>query len=156
MKNLLTTILCFLTLCASSQDKTDKKELNVYSHDGKSVIAKLLVDATGKGNLFLIKATQKKDSANNYITKFYLGNKGTDPVLNMRLLLRFSKPVTSVMPNFATAFNNMNGLSEDHNTYVFKAGRLERDAGSVVVISFTIESKDKVITEVSGLDGILR
>ncbi|HTD40118.1 MAG TPA: hypothetical protein VK671_05820 [Mucilaginibacter sp.] len=156
MKNLVAAILCFLTLCASSQDKTDKKEINVYGRDGKTVIARVLVDATVKNNLFLIKTIQKKDSANNYITKFYLGNKGTDPVLNMRLLLRFSKPVTSVMPSFSTAFNNMNGLSEDRNTYVFKAGRLERDAGSVIVISFTIKSKDRIVTEISGLDGVLQ
>ena len=156
MKNILTAIFCFWTLCASSQAKTETKELNVYDRDGKTVIAKVLVDASVKSNLFLIKSVQKKDSTNNYITKFYLGNKGIDPVLNMRMLLRFNRPVVSVMPSFATAFNNMNGLSEDHNTYVFKAGRLERDPGSVIVISFTIKSKDRIVTEISGLDGVLQ
>ena len=74
----------------------------------------------------------------------------------VRILLKFSKPVVSVMPHFSTAFKSMNGLAEDHNTYVFKAGRLERDAGSAVVIYFTIKSKDRILTEISGLDGLLQ
>lgn len=156
MKTLLAVIICLWAHVVSSQDKTVIKDLSVYSRDGESVIAKVLVEAKAKGNLFLIKATQKKDSTNNYITRFYLGNKGSGPVLHMRLLLRFTKPVIAVTPSFTTAFNNMSGLSEDHNTYTFKSGRLERDSGSVIVISFTIKSKERMVTEISGLDGILQ
>jgi hypothetical protein len=156
MKNILAAILCFLVLSAASQDKTETKGLNVYGRDGKTIIAKVLVDASVKSNLFLVKSIQKKDSIGNYITTFYLGNKETAPLLNIRLLLRFNKPVTSVMPSFTTAFNNINGLSDDHSTYVFKSGRLERDSRSAIVISFTIKSKDTIVTEISGLDGVLQ
>jgi hypothetical protein len=156
MKNLLATVLCFLALSAASQDKTETKELNVYGRDGKTIIAKVLVDASVKSNLFLLKSIQKKDSTNNYITTFYLGNKETSSLLNIRLVLKFNKPVTAVTPAFTMAFNNVNGLSEDHNTYLFKSGRLERDSGSAIVISFTIKSKEKVVTEISGLDGVLQ
>ena len=150
-------ILCSLALGASSQTKTaEVKELNVYGHDGKTLIAKVIADPNAHSNLFLIKSVQKKDSVNNFVTHFYLGNKGTGPLLNIRLLLKFSEPVNSVEPSFTTSFNSLNGLAEDHNTYSFKAGRLERDAGSVIVISFTVKSKDRVVTEISGLDGILQ
>jgi hypothetical protein len=60
------------------------------------------------------------------------------------------------MPSFTTAFNNINGLSDDHSTYVFKSGRLERDSRSAIVISFTIKSKDTIVAEISGLDGVLQ
>jgi hypothetical protein len=156
MKNILAAVLYFLTLSAASQDKAETKKLNVYGRDGKTIIARVLVDASVKNNLFLIKSIQKKDSTNNYITTFYLGNKETDALLNAKLLLSFNKPVTAVTPSFTTAFNNVSGLSEDHNTYIFKAGRLERDPGSAIVISFTIISKEKIVTELSGLDGILQ
>jgi hypothetical protein len=156
MKNLLAVVLCFWALGALSQDKTEPKAVNVYGQDGKTLIAKVLVDASVKSNLFLVKSIQKKDSIGNYITTFYLGNKETAPLLNIRLLLRFNKPVTTVMPSFTTAFNNINGLSDDHSTYVFKSGRLERDSRSAIVISFTIKSKDTIVAEISGLDGVLQ
>ena len=157
MKGLLVTVLCFYVLAAAAQSKTSEgKELIVYARDGKTVIAKVIVNSPASSKLFLIKSIQKKDTANNYITTFYLGNKETGPLMNTRILLRFSKPIATVTPSFSTAFNNMDGLSEDHNTYVFKAGRLERDPGSVIVISFVIKSKDRVVTEISGLDGIIQ
>jgi hypothetical protein len=156
MKNLLATVLCFWALGALSQDKTEPKAISVFGRDGKTIIAKVLVDTSVKSNLFLVKSIRKKDSIGNYITTFYLGNKETAPLLNIRLLLRFNKPVTSVMPSFTTAFNNINGLSDDHNTYVFKSGRLERDSQSAIVISFAIKSKDTIVTEISGLDGVLQ
>jgi hypothetical protein len=156
MKGLLTAVLCFYAFAVAAQSKTGEgKELNVYVRDGKTVIAKVIINSPASSRLFLIKSIQKKDTANNYITTFYLGNKETGPLLDTRILLRFSKPVTSVTPSFSAAFHNMDGLAEDHNTYVFKAGRLERDAGSVIVISFVIKSKDRVISEISGLDGII-
>lgn len=156
MKGLLAAILCFYAVAVAAQSKTKEgKELNVYARDGKMVIAKVIINSPASGKLFLIKSIQKKDTANNYITTFYLGNKEIGPLLDTRILLRFSKPVTTVTPSFSAAFHNMDGLAEDHNTYVFKAGRLERDAGSVIVISFVIKSKDRVITEISGLDGVI-
>jgi hypothetical protein len=156
MKGLLTAVLCFYAFAATAQSKiSEGKQLNVYARDGKTAVAKVIVNSPASSKLFLIKSIQKKDTANNYITTFYLGNKETGPLLNTRILLRFSKPVTTVAPSFSAAFNNMDGLAEDHNTYVFKAGRLERDSGSVIVISFVIKSKDRVITEISGLDGII-
>ncbi|WP_426668609.1 hypothetical protein ACPPVU_20540 [Mucilaginibacter sp. McL0603] len=156
MKGLLFATLCFYALAATAQSKTGEgKELNIYARDGKTVIAKVIVNSPASSKLFLIKSIQKKDSANNYVTTFYLGNKEAGPLLDTRILLKFSKPVISVTPSFSAAFHNMDGLAEDHNTYVFKAGRLERDAGSVIVISFVIKSKDRVITEMSGLDGII-
>jgi hypothetical protein len=156
MKRLLIIMLCFYALGAIAQSKTNQvKQLNVYGRDGKTVIGKVVVNTTAASKLFLLKSTQKKDSANNYVTTFYLGNKETAPVLDARILMSFSKPVMEVMPSFSTAFNNVNGLSEDHLTYIFKAGRLDRDPGSVVVISFAIKSKDRAITEISGLDGIV-
>jgi hypothetical protein len=156
MKGLLVAVLCFYTFAVAAQSKTTEgKEFNVYARDGKTVIAKVIINSPASSKLFIIKSIQKKDTANNYITTFYLGNKETGPLLDTRILLRFSKPVTSVTPSFSAAFHNMDGLAEDHNTYVFKAGRLERDAGSVIVISFVIKSKDRVVTEISGLDGII-
>jgi hypothetical protein len=155
MKGLLAAVLCFYAFAVAAQSKTSEgKELNVYARDGKTVIAKVIVNSSASSKLFLIKSIQKKDTA-NYITTFYLGNKETGPLLDTRILLRFSKSVTSVTPSFSSAFHNMDGLAEDHNTYVFKAGRLERDAGSVIVISFVIKSKDRIVTEISGLDGII-
>ena len=157
MKRLVVIALCFLALATSSQTKTgESKKLSVYGRDGKTLIAKVITDPNTISKLFLIKSIQKQDSANNYVTHFYLGNKETGPLQNIRLLLKFSKSVNSVEPSFTTSFNSLNGLAEDHNTYVFKAGRLERDAGSVIVISFTIKSKDRIVTEISGLDGILQ
>lgn len=156
MKGLLVAVLCFYALVVVSQSKTGEgKELNVYARDGKTVIAKVIVNSPASSKLFLIKSIQKKDTTNSYITTFYLGNKETGPLLDERILFKFNKPVTSVTPSFSSAFHNMDGLAEDHNTYVFKAGRLERDAGSVIVISFVIKSKDRVITEISGLDGVI-
>lgn len=156
MKGLLVAVLCFYAFAVVAQSKTSEgKELNVYARDGKTVIAEVIVNSPASSKLFIIKSLQKKDTANNYITTFYLGNKETGPLLDTRILLRFSKPVTSVTPSFSAAFHNMDGLAEDHNSYVFKAGRLERDAGSVIVISFVIKSKDRVVTEISGLDGII-
>jgi hypothetical protein len=156
MKRLLIIMLCFYALGAIAQSKTNTaKQLNVYGRDGKTVIGRVIVNTTSASKLFLLKSTQKKDSANNYITTFYLGNKETTPLLDARILMKFSKPVIDVMPTFSAAFNSLSGLSDDHITYIFKAGRLDRDPGSVVVISFDIKSKDRVITEISGLDGIV-
>ena len=156
MKNLLTAILLLCTLITMAQDKSTPKELNAYGRDGKTIIAKVLINGNSKNSLFLIKTIQKEESANNYVTTIYFGNKEAGPLADIRILLKFSKPVISVMPHFTTAFKSINGLAEDHNTYAFKAGRLERDAGSAIVIYFTIKSKDRLITEISGLDGILQ
>src|SRR3954465_1949692 len=128
MKNLLVAALCFLVLSASSQDKAGIKELSVYGQDGKTAIAKVLVDASFKSNLFLIKSIQKKDSIGNYITTFYLGNKETTPVAGIKILMKFSKPVIDVTPdNFSSAFNTIKGMSDDRLQYIFKAAPLNRD-----------------------------
>lgn len=157
MRSFLTAALCFWAFGAVSQNKAgETKEFNAYGRDGKTIIAKVLTNNSAKCNLFLVKVIQRDESANNYATTIYFGNKGTGPLTDIRILLKFSKPVVSVMPHFATAFKSTNGLSDDHNTYAFKAGRLERDAGSAIVIYFTIKSKDRIITEVSGSDGILQ
>lgn len=157
MRNILVTIICLCTIEAIAQSKiTELKVLNAYGRDGKTIIAKVLPQGTAKSKLFLIKSMEKEDSVNNYVTTFYFGNKETGSLANIRVLFKFSKPAISVMPHFQTAFNNVSGLAEDHNTYLFKAGRLERDAGSAVVIYFTIKSKDRIVTEISGLDGILQ
>jgi len=156
MQNFLTAILLLCTVVATAQDKSTSKEYNAYDRDGKTIVAKVLVNAGIKSKLFLIKSLQRESTGNSYVTTLYFGNKETGPLTDTRILLKFSKPVISVMPHFATAFKSTNGLAEDHNTYTFKAGRLERDAGSAVVIYFTIKSKDRVVTEISGLDGILQ
>ena len=156
MKSSLTAILLLCTIIVTAQDKSAQKALNAYGRDGKTIIAKVLVNNDSKSKLFLIKLIQREEGANNYVTTLYFGNKETGPLTGTRILFKFSKPVISVMPHFTTAFKSMNGLAEDHNTYVFKAGRLERDAGSAVVIYFTIRSKDRIVTEVSGIDGILQ
>jgi hypothetical protein len=156
MRNLMIAIFCICNSIASGQDKSAQKELNAYGRDGKIIIAKVLLNNSAKSNLFLIKTIQREESANSYVTTIYFGNKGTGPLTNIRILLKFSKPVISVMPHFSTVFKNVNGLADDHNSYLFKAGRLERDAGSAIVIYFTIKSKDRIITEISGLDGILQ
>ncbi len=156
MRDLMIAIFCLCTIVASGQDKSTQKELNAYGRDGKTVIAKVLVNNGVKSNLFLIKVIQKEETENSYVTTIYLGNKGTGALTDTRILLKFSRPVISAMPHFTTAFKSMNGLADDHNTYAFKAGRLERDAGSAIIIYFTIKSKDRIITEISGLDGILQ
>ncbi|HEY4198690.1 MAG TPA: hypothetical protein VGM63_24285 [Mucilaginibacter sp.] len=152
MKSLLIIMLCFYMLGASAQNAEQGKELTIYGNDGKSVIGKVITGA--KTNLLLLHTTQKMDSENNYIITFYLGNKNTGPLLDARILMRFSKAVLSVKPAFSAAFTSTSGLSDDHLTYIYKAGRLERDPGSVVIISFAVKSKGKVITEISGLDGL--
>jgi hypothetical protein len=156
MKQLLIVVLCFLALNARSQIKTtETKEINVYGRDGKFVTGKVIVNRAKTTKLFLLKSIQKKDTSNNYITTFYLGNKETTAVAGVLILMKFSKPVIGVMPSFSAAFNNVNALSDDHLTYIFKANPLNRDPGSAVVISFAIKSKDKITTEISGLDGVL-
>ena len=152
MKRLLIIVLCFWVVGARAQSTEQGKELTIYGDDGKAVIGKVITGA--KTNLFLLHTIQKRDTANNYIITFYLGNKNTGPLLDARILFKFNKPVISVTPAFSAAFTSTSGLSEGHMVYVFKAGRLERDPGSVVIISFTVKSKVKVITEISGLDGI--
>ena len=156
MKSFLTVILLLCTIIVTAQDKSPQKEYNAYDRDGKTIVAKVLVNADTKSKLFLIKSLQRGSAANSYITTLYFGNKETGPLTNTRILFKFSKPVISVMPHFATAFKSVNGLAEDKSTYAFKAGRLERDASSAVVIYFTIKSKDRTVTEVSGIDGILQ
>lgn len=156
MKNSLTAILLLCTFIVTAQDKSAQKELNAYGRDGKTIIAKVLVGNDSKSKLFLIKLIQREEASNSYVTTLYFGNKETGPLTNTRILFKFSRPVILVMPHFATAFKSVNGLAEDKSTYAFKAGRLERDAGSAVVIYFTIKSKDRIVTEVSGIDGILQ
>lgn len=157
MKRLLIFIVCFWTSYVLAQAKTNEaEEVNVYGRDGKSIIAKVILNNSSTSKLFLLKSIQREDSGNNYVTTLYLGNKETTAVLDIRLLMKFSKPVDNVSPSFSTAFNNVNGLSDDHITYAFKSGRLDRDPGSAVVISFMIKSKEKVVTEISGLDGVLQ
>lgn len=157
MRNLLIIILCFWIVDVKSQSKTsDVKELNVYGHDGKSVIGKLIVNTSVPTKLFLLKSIQKKDTSDNYITTFYLGNKEATPLAAARIFMKFNKPVITVTPSFSAAFNNVNALADDHLTYFFKASQLNRDPGSVVVISFTIKSSEKVTAEISGLDGVLQ
>jgi hypothetical protein len=159
MKQLLIVVLCFSMLYAKGQNTnrsktTGVKELNIYGSNA-NFVGKLIINTSVKTNLFLLKSTQKKDTSNNYITKFYLGNRDTIPITGVKILMKFSKPVKAVMPSFSAAFNVINGISDDHISYIFKAGQLNRDAGSVIVISFTIKSKDKIATEISGLDGVL-
>jgi hypothetical protein len=156
MKQLLIVLFCFLVLDAKSQSKTDEvKVLNVYGSNASFVIGKLIINKSVKTNLFLLKSTQKKDTSNHYVTTFYLGNKDTIAVAGVKIIMKFSKPVKAVMPSFSAAFNVVDGISDDHISYIFKAGQLNRDSGSVVVISFRIKSKDKITTEISGLDGVL-
>src|ERR1700743_285738 len=107
MKGLLFAILCFCTFAVAAQSKTSEgKELDVYARDGKTVIAKVIVNSPASSKLFLIKSIQKKDTTNNYITTFYLGNKETGPLLDTRILLKFNKPVIIVTPSFSAAFHN--------------------------------------------------
>ncbi len=156
MRKLLAFILCTWVVGTMAQSKTNAvKPLNVYGRDGKTVIAKVIVNTGAATKLFLLKSVQRKDTSNNYITTFYLGNKETTPLLDARILMKFSKPIVDVTPSFSAAFNSVNGLSDDHVTYIFKAGRLDRDPGSAVVISFAIKSKEKSIAEISGLDGVI-
>jgi hypothetical protein len=152
MKRLLIIMLCFWVIGASAQSTEQGKGLAIYGDDGKAVIGKVIIGA--KTNLLLLHTIQKRDTANNYIITFYLGNKDTGPLLDAKILFKFNKPVISVAPAFSAAFTSTNGLSDDRMAYLFKAGRLERDPGSVVIISFTVKSKEKVNTEISGLDGI--
>ncbi len=156
MKSFLTATLWLCTNIAFAQDKSSTKELNAYGRDGRTVIAKVVANGATKSDLLLIKTIQEEDIFKNYVTTLYFGNKETGPLTGTRIVLKFSKPVISVMPHFTTAFKSVNGLSDDHNTYLFKAGRLERDAGSAIVIYFTIKSKDRIVTEISGLDGLLQ
>jgi hypothetical protein len=156
MKKLLVVILCVCALGLGAQTKTNgSREVNIYLRDGKTIIGKVVVN-TPAAELFLLKSVQKKDTSNHYITTFYLGNKQTAPLSDIRILLKFNKPVIGVAPAFSTAFNSVNGLADDHMSYSFKAGRLDRDPGSAVVISFAIESKDKILTQIDGLGGILQ
>lgn len=132
-----------------------QKEVNVYGHDGRSLIAKLTTNTAAPSHIFLLKAIQKKDSS-NYITTFYFGNKDTSAVNNIKIVLRFNKPVISVQPKFLAVFNHVGGLSDEHVIYLFKAGQLKRDPGSPVVISFIIKSKERVVTDIFGTDGGLK
>lgn len=153
MKQLLIILLCFVTLNAGAQT-AGTKELNIYSNNGRAVIGKLIVNTAAESKLFLLTATQRKDSSNHYITTFYFGNKEKTPLSSVKILMKFSKPVVGVSPSYSMAFNNVKGISDDHTAYFFKAGPLNRDPGSVVVISFVIKSKDKISTEITGLDGV--
>lgn len=156
MNKLLLAVLCFWTLGATAQDKPSApREVGIYAQDGKTLIGKVVVSAPG-ADLFLLKSVQNKDMLNHYLTTFYFGNKQTGPSADVRILLVFNKPVIAVTPSFSTAFNSVSGLAEDHLSYLFKAGRLDRDAASAVVISFAIESEEKIITRIDGLEGVLQ
>jgi len=156
MQKILIILLCLLATNALCQSpNVQLKQVNVYGADGKSVIGRLSINAAAPGRLLLLKSIQKKDTSASYITTFYLGNKDKAPLDRVNIVMKFSKPVSVVTPAFSSAFNQVGGLSDDHITYLFKAARLNRDPGSVVVISFTIKSKDKITTDISGLDGVL-
>ncbi|MGN6640412.1 MAG: hypothetical protein ACTHJ8_15990 [Mucilaginibacter sp.] len=133
-----------------------QKEFNVYGRDGKPLIAKLIVNLAQASHISLLKAIQKKDTSNNYITTFYFGNKDTSAVANAKIVLKFNKQVISVEPTFLAAFNHVGGLSDEHTLYLFKAGQLKRDPGSPVIISFAIKSKERVTTDIYGADGELK
>ena len=89
MKSLLIIVLCFCVFGARAQSTQQAKELTIYGDDGKSVIGKVLTGA--KTNLLLLHTIQKRDTANNYIISFYLGNKNTGPLLDARILMKFNK-----------------------------------------------------------------
>jgi hypothetical protein len=161
MKRLLLIMSCFFLLHAQSQSKIDSnkngvKYINVYGKDANAAVGKIVVNPGAKTGLFILKAIQVKNAANNYITTFYFGNKDTVAISYVKIHMHFTKPVIEVAPSFSAAFNTVKGISEDHLSYIFKAARLNRDPGSVVVISFTIKSREKIATEIAGADGLLQ
>lgn len=152
MRKLPFVIVCLLLAMGLY---AQQKETIVYGRDGKSPIARLTINLV-PSHIFLLKAIQKKDTSNSYITTFYFGNKDTSAVNNVKIVLKFNKPVSAVQPTFLAAFNHVGGLSDEHNLYLFKAGQLKRDPGSPVIISFVIKSKERVTTDIYGADGELK
>ncbi|MDB5135997.1 MAG: hypothetical protein JWP37_2600 [Mucilaginibacter sp.] len=161
MKRLLLIVSCFFVLHAQSQSKLDSnknrvKYINIYGEDANVAIGKILVNTGTKTGLFILKVIQAKNAANNYTTTFYFGNKDTVAVSYVKIYMHFTKPINVITPSFSAAFNTVKGVADDHLSYIFKATRLNRDPGSVVVISFTIKSREKIVTEISGADGVLQ
>lgn len=154
MRKLPFVISCLFLFTA--QIYAQQKEINVYGHDGRLLIAKLTINLAQPSHIFLLKAIQKRDTSNSYVTTFYFGNKDTAAVAHAKIVLKFNKQVLSVEPTFLAAFNHVGGLSDEHNLYLFKAGQLRRDPGSPVVISFVIKSKERIITDIFGADGELK
>ncbi|HVS91877.1 MAG TPA: hypothetical protein VHE59_07605 [Mucilaginibacter sp.] len=154
MRFMLFSLLC---LCASHAfAQSDTARINVYDREGKFVECRLIVNKAKPMHLFLLKSVQKRDSARNYITRIYIGNKDNKPVAPVGIIMKFSRPVISVMPSYTEAFTAVIAISDDHTGYLFKVAQLNRDPGSPVAVSFIIKSKERITTEIMGLDGELK
>src|SRR5581483_3953454 len=110
MHRLLTAILFFTVFTASSQSNT--REQHVYDRDGKTLVCRLVINKAVHSRLYLVKWVQKRDSARNYVTMFYLGNKDTLPVSPVKIVLKFNKAVYSVKPSYISTFNSIIGLAD--------------------------------------------
>ncbi|MBS1502551.1 MAG: hypothetical protein JST32_10845 [Bacteroidetes bacterium] len=154
MQRLLIILSC---LCASHAiAQSDTARINVYDREGKFIECKLVVNKAKTRNLFLLKSVQKRDSARNYITRIYIGNKDNKPVAPVEIMMKFSQPIISVMPSYSEAFTAVIAISDDHTGYLFKVAQLNRDPGSPVAVFFMIKSKERITTEIMGLDGELK
>ncbi|HVW14543.1 MAG TPA: hypothetical protein VHB54_11985 [Mucilaginibacter sp.] len=154
MKHLALIALCIW--CCRAVAQNDTTHVNVYDREGKFVECKLVVNKAKQRHLFLLKSVQKRDSARNYITRIYTGNKDNKPIAPVEIMMKFSQPVISVMPSYSEAFTAVIAISDDHTGYLFKVAQLNRDPGSPVAVSFMIKSKERITTEIMGLDGELK
>ena len=78
MKSFLTAIISLSVVLVFAQDKSTQKELSAYGRDGKTIIAKVLLNNSAKSKLFLIKTIQTKEERANlvYAIKVKVKNDG--------------------------------------------------------------------------------
>ncbi|SDT60988.1 hypothetical protein SAMN05216490_4310 [Mucilaginibacter mallensis] len=161
MRSFFTIMLSAFLFHASAQNTYNNKigevkELKIYGSDAKIVIGKIIVNETLETKLYLINSTQLKDDSNYYVTKFNFGNNQSVALFGAKITMKFNKPVLFVnFGGFSTATAMGFGISADKTSYVFKAQQINRDPDNHVIITFIIKSKERITTEVSGVDGIL-
>ena len=162
MKSLPTImlILCSFSLIAQNKINNKIKEvknLNIYGN-GKTIIGKIIINQTIKTKIFLLGSSQVKDSSGNFTTVLEFGNEEAIPFFNGDFFFQFDQPVISVEPHLTVGMSLSYGLSDDHKSFFFTAGQINRPFGNGnILIYFTIQSATKVkVVIAKGVDGILK
>ncbi len=130
------------------------ENLNIYGH-GKTIIGKVIVNQSFKSEIFLLKSIQEKDTLGNYITTLSFTNKEEAPLLGVKIELNFNKPILKI-DDLVSGSNISSVYKNGNTTFLFHASSISTGPFNNPPLTFKIFSKERILVNIKGIDGIIQ
>ena len=153
---------CSFSLFSYSQKKPSEKnihidtagQINIYGN-GNVYIGTIVINKALQTKIFLLSATQSRDTDSSYITELSFGNDDNIPLFGVDLKINFSDAVMSLGPQ-GTMMNLRYGLDSGNSVFEFQASQINKTPGSNLALVLSFRSKTKVNFSIFGTDGSLK